>query len=141
MCENIHVSIPIFYLHFLYNHNHGRNKSIKVMVKGSFLKLEEYMMKQLWAAAALSLLMLAGCSSNTTTNTAAMDGKSIYAEKCSACHGENLKGLVGPSLLNIGKKYSEADITKITINGSDKMPGHLLPDDQSKIVAQWLLKK
>jgi cytochrome c551 len=98
------------------------------------------MMKQLWAVAALTILMLAGCSSNAVTDHEKADGKSLYAAKCSACHGGNLKGLVGPPLLNLGSKYSENDLTKIIINGTDMMPGHLLTDEQSKNVAEWLLK-
>ncbi len=39
---------------------------------------------------------------------AVAEGKGIYAEKCAACHGNDLKGGVGPSLTD-HLKYGETD--------------------------------
>ncbi|MDR4949554.1 c-type cytochrome [Neobacillus cucumis] len=98
-------------------------------------------MKKIWAVAGLSLLLLAGCSSNTVEKKEALDGETLYGNKCSACHGGNLKGAVGPSLLNISSKYSEDKLFKVISEGTDKMPGHLLSDAESRVVAKWLLEK
>lgn len=98
-------------------------------------------MKQLWAAAGLSLLLLAGCSSDKADSTDLTDGETIYANKCSACHGGDLKGAVGPSVLNMSSKYSEQELLKVITDGTEKMPGHLINDEQSQLVAEWLLEK
>ncbi|NOY65744.1 MAG: c-type cytochrome [Nitrospirae bacterium] len=39
------------------------------------------------------------------------EGKAIYLENCSACHGKNLKGVVGPDLTG-HLKYGETDDKK-----------------------------
>jgi mono/diheme cytochrome c family protein len=98
-------------------------------------------MKQLLAVIALILVILTGCSSNTDSKKEAMDGESIYAQKCAACHGGNLKGAVGPSILNMGSKYSEKELLKIITDGTDKMPGHILTDEKSSIITKWLMEK
>lgn len=98
-------------------------------------------MKKLLAVAGVSLLLLAGCSSKADDNGEAMNGEAIYGNKCSACHGENLKGAVGPSVLNMSNKYSEDELFKIITEGTDKMPGHLLNDDESRVVTKWLMEK
>jgi len=103
--------------------------------------MEEPKMKQLWLMTALAILLVSGCSSNSANNEAAMDGKSIYTNKCSACHGENLKGAVGPSVVNMADKYSDKELLKLLTEGTDKMPGNLLTDDQSKIVTEWLMEQ
>jgi len=99
------------------------------------------MMKHFWAVAVLSLLLLAGCSSNTAVKKDAADGETLYGNKCSACHGGNLKGAVGPPLLNMSSKYSEDKLFKMITEGSAKMPGPLLTDNESRVVTKWLLEK
>ena len=98
-------------------------------------------MKKIWAVVGLSLVLLAGCSSKAADKTQALDGETLYGNKCSACHGGNLKGAVGPSVLNMRSKYSEDELFKMITKGSDKMPGHLLTDDESRVVTKWLMKK
>jgi len=98
-------------------------------------------MKRLWAIIGLSFFLLAGCSSSAISNKESIDGETLYAQKCSACHGENLKGVVGPPLLNMGSKYTEIEILKIVNLGTEKMPGNLLTDEESKIVTKWLMEK
>ncbi|MBI2353689.1 MAG: cbb3-type cytochrome c oxidase subunit II [Deltaproteobacteria bacterium] len=44
------------------------------------------------------------------------EGKSIYDKECAQCHGNDLKGGVGPSLADL--KQSEADMFKIVFSGS-----------------------
>ncbi|MCM3727311.1 cytochrome c [Neobacillus cucumis] len=98
-------------------------------------------MKKLWIVAGISLVLLAGCSSKSADKTEAMDGETLYGNKCSACHGGNLKGAVGPSVLNMSSKYSEDELFKMVTEGSDKMPGHLLTDNESRVVTKWLMEK
>ena len=94
---------------------------------------------RLWAAFALTLLLLTGCSSGNSST--AMDGESIYKESCAACHGDQLQGAVGPTVANMKSKHSEAEVLKIINEGTKKMPGNLLDEEKSKIVTKWLMEK
>ncbi|MEH7308615.1 c-type cytochrome [Neobacillus drentensis] len=96
-------------------------------------------MNRLWAVFALMLLLLTGCSSGNSST--AMDGESLYKESCAACHGENLQGAVGPTIVNMKSKYSEAEVLKIVNEGTKKMPGNLLDEEKSEIVTKWLMEK
>ncbi|MBV7504301.1 cytochrome c [Bacillus sp. sid0103] len=96
-------------------------------------------MNRLWAIFALILLLLTGCSSGKSST--AMDGESLYKESCAACHGENLQGAVGPTIVNMKSKYSEAEVLKIVNEGTKKMPGNLLDEEKSEIVTKWLMEK
>ncbi|MDQ1144127.1 cytochrome c551 [Bacillus sp. SORGH_AS 510] len=100
-------------------------------------------MKRLWAVSATSLLMLlfllTGCSSESSSS--AKDGETIYKDNCAACHGDQLQGAVGPSIVNMKSKYSEDEVLKIINEGTTKMPGNLLTDEESKIVTKWLWEK
>jgi quinoprotein glucose dehydrogenase len=51
--------------------------------------------------------------------------RELYGRHCAACHREDLKGTPPefPSLVGIGKKYSEARIGEIVRNGAGRMPG------------------
>jgi mono/diheme cytochrome c family protein len=96
-------------------------------------------MNRLLAAFAFMLLVLTGCSSDKTST--AMDGESIYKESCAACHGDKLQGAVGPKIVDMKSKHSEADFLKIISEGTNKMPGNLLDDEKSKIVTKWLMEQ
>lgn len=96
-------------------------------------------MNRLLAAFALMLLVLTGCSSDKTST--AMDGESIYKESCSACHGDKLQGAVGPAIVDMKSKHSEADVLKIINEGTKKMPGNLLDEEKSGIVTKWLMEQ
>ncbi|MEO2076675.1 MAG: cytochrome c [Bacillus sp. (in: firmicutes)] len=92
------------------------------------------------SAAVLTLLILTtGCSSESSSS--AKDGKTIYKDNCAACHGDQLQGAVGPSIANMKSKYSEDEVLKIINEGTTKMPGNLLTDEDSKIVTKWLMEK
>ena len=43
-------------------------------------------------------------------------------QSCAQCHGENLEGVNGPSLLGVGKKLKAEDIIQIIDNGRGAMP-------------------
>lgn len=96
-------------------------------------------MKKLWAVSALSLLLLAGCSSNEKETS--MDGEALYEKSCLACHGADLKGTSGPPLLNLDSKYSEEQTLKIINEGVNMMPGNLLTEEQAQLVTEWLMEK
>lgn len=96
-------------------------------------------MNRLCAVFALLLLVLSGCSSGTSTT--AMDGEALYNKSCVACHGEKLQGTVGPTLVNLKSKYSEDEVLKIVSEGTSKMPGNLLSEEESVTVTKWLMEK
>lgn len=64
----------------------------------------------------------------------------IYAHACLACHGEDMSGGIGPSLVNIGDEYSEEELEDIIENGIGDMPGGML-DNEKAIgkLAKWLI--
>lgn len=51
-------------------------------------------------------------------------GEAIYGKYCVACHGAERKGNGSsfPSLLNLNKKYSSAQVSKVIENGKNMMP-------------------
>lgn len=59
---------------------------------------------------------------------------------CASCHGGNLEGSVGPSLEEVGQKYSADEIVEIINNGIGEMPpaGDNLDDDAKQNLAAWL---
>ncbi|MCM3567409.1 cytochrome c551 [Neobacillus mesonae] len=86
-----------------------------------------------------------GSSSGGGQDTASAGGQKIYDQKCSSCHGGDLKGGMGPDLSKIGAKYSKDEILKIAENGKtgDKgtMPPGIVSGDDAEQVAQWLSEK
>jgi mono/diheme cytochrome c family protein len=70
-----------------------------------------------------------------------MDGEAIYKKSCSACHGEKLQGAVGPTLVNMKSKYSEAEVLTIINEGTPKMPGNLIAEKEAEIITKWLMEK
>lgn len=49
--------------------------------------------------------------------------KTFYTNNCQSCHGDNMQGLVGPSLVNIGQRMFYDEFKNIVINGRGRMPG------------------
>jgi cytochrome c551 len=96
-------------------------------------------MKRLWTVIALLLLILAGCSSNTSEGP--MDGDALYEKSCLACHGSDLKGASGPAVVNMKSKYTEEELIDLINNGKGMMPGNLLSEEEAKLVAEWLMEK
>jgi quinoprotein glucose dehydrogenase len=70
-------------------------------------------------------------------------GQMIYNKNCITCHGPELKGSGSsyPSLVNIGKKYKEEQISQIITNGRNMMPSfkQIDPADKKALLA-FLLK-
>lgn len=52
-------------------------------------------------------------------------GKSLYLAQCASCHLEDLKGTPPefPSLVGVGKKFEESEISSIIRQGQGRMPG------------------
>jgi cytochrome c551 len=80
---------------------------------------------------------------NNATETAdAGAAQKIYDQKCSSCHGGDLKGAVGPNLTQVGSKYSKDEILDILKNGkSGGMPAGLVSGDDADTIATWLAAK
>jgi quinoprotein glucose dehydrogenase len=70
-------------------------------------------------------------------------GQMIYNKNCLACHGPELKGngTSYPSLVNIGEKYKEDQVSQIIANGRNMMPSfkQIAPADKKALLA-FLLK-
>lgn len=103
-----------------------------------------------WCAALAAVLLAAGLaacgngspSSGGGKNTASGgDAEKLADQKCSACHGDQLQGNVGPNLQHIGSKLSEKQILNVIENGKGDMPKGLLKGDDAQKVAKWLSKK
>ncbi len=64
----------------------------------------------------------------------------IYANSCVSCHGDDLSGVSGPDLTQVGNHMSEEDIADIIINGSENgnMPGGLTSVEEAEVLAEWL---
>jgi quinoprotein glucose dehydrogenase len=67
----------------------------------------------------------------------------IYNKNCITCHGPELKGSGSsyPSLVNIGKKYKEEQISQIITNGRNMMPSFKqITQADKKALLAFLLK-
>jgi cytochrome c551 len=75
------------------------------------------------------------------TDSAHADAEKVYNQKCSSCHGDNLKGGMGPDLTAVGANYSQDEIANIIQNGQGGMPAGLISGDDLDKVAEWLATK
>ena len=57
--------------------------------------------------------------------------KSLYVSTCKTCHGENMAGGAGPSLLNLGQRIFWEEFKGIVTNGSGQMPGFSHIDEET----------
>lgn len=96
------------------------------------------------------VMALAACGGGSNTNTnktsdntaSAGDAQKIVTQKCFVCHGDNLKGNIGPNLQHIGSKYSKAQILDILKNGkAGGMPSGVISGADANTVATWLASK
>ncbi len=53
------------------------------------------------------------------------DTTSLYKNNCGGCHGDDLRGTppTFPSLVDIGKRRSREELTRIIVDGTGRMPG------------------
>ena len=65
----------------------------------------------------------------------------LYQVNCAMCHGADLAGDLGPSLVNIGSTYSEEEISDIIVNGTGSMPAvSLESEEEVSLLAEWLVE-
>lgn len=64
----------------------------------------------------------------------------IFANSCASCHGDDLSGVSGPDLTQVGDSLSEEDIHDIIVNGSDngQMPAIPISLEEVDVLAEWL---
>ena len=80
---------------------------------------------------------------NNYDNTLQGMGHAIYNKYCITCHGPELKGngTAYPSLVNIGKKYNEQQVSQIVASGRNMMPSFKqISADDKKALLSFLLK-
>jgi len=80
---------------------------------------------------------------NTNDHTLNGIGHTIYNKYCISCHGQGLKGngTSYPSLVNINKKYTEEQVSKIVADGRNMMPSFKqIPVDEKKALLAFVLK-
>lgn len=80
---------------------------------------------------------------NTGDNSLNGQGHTVYNNYCIGCHGANLKGngTSYPSLVNIGKKYTEDQVSKIVSDGRNMMPSFKqIPAADKKALLTFVLK-
>lgn len=77
-------------------------------------------------------------------NNTLTPGHALFNRNCAACHGADRKGntLVVPSLVDIGKKRTRADINLIIKSGNARMPAFpYLSNEARNSIADFLLNK
>jgi cytochrome c550 len=74
----------------------------------------------------------------TPEETVAASPEEIYQAKCSACHGVDMTGGVGPDLHGVGGRYDAAEIETILQEGKGIMQGGLVPAEQLEDMITWL---
>jgi len=77
-------------------------------------------------------------------NNTLTPGHALFNRNCAACHGADRKGntQVVPSLIDIGKKRTKADINQIIKSGNARMPAFpYLSNDARNALADFLLNK
>lgn len=63
----------------------------------------------------------------------------VYNNNCTACHGEDLQGNVGPDISKAGSKYTKDEIKDIALNGIGDMPADLVQDEKdAELIAGYL---
>lgn len=81
-------------------------------------------------------------TSNLAKNDTVKSARQLYLQNCANCHGDTLAGSPPqlPKLLNMGPKWDEAAIFRITRQGAGRMPGFPnLSDAEVKAVSQYIL--
>ncbi|MGI8315515.1 cytochrome c551 [Halobacillus mangrovi] len=76
------------------------------------------------------------------SNVDAEAAEQAYQQNCASCHGGDLGGGMGPSLQQVGSKYSAEDIVGIIKNGKGSMPAQeQVSDEDAQLIAGWLATK
>lgn len=84
---------------------------------------------------------IVGCTNQGGAGSIELDPQ-VLVRNCIGCHGTDLAGRSGPSLLDIKATFSEEEIVDIILNGKGKMPKVVgLNAEQAEILASWLLER
>jgi cytochrome c551 len=91
-------------------------------------------------------LVLAACGGNDEASSgdtvSAGDPETTYTQKCSQCHGVELKGQGQfPDISTVGAKLSQEEIEKVILEGQGAMPPKLIEGEDASAVAEWLAAK
>jgi cytochrome c551 len=105
--------------------------------------MKKKLLKMLLGTALVMSLAACGGGDDEGGDTAqAGDAEKIYSQKCSSCHGGDLKGGMGPDLTAVGASKSKDEIAAIIKDGTDGgMPAGLIEGDDLDKVADWLSTK
>lgn len=66
------------------------------------------------------------------------DAEEYYSNSCAACHGNDLTGGMAPDISSVGSNLSAEEIESVIIDGLGAMPSGTLPEDEARVVAEWL---
>lgn len=76
----------------------------------------------------------------STAGGAHVEEQKIYQTRCTACHGQDMKGGAGPDLTKVGSRYKNTnEIKTILLKGKDGMPGGLVTEAEAKKLSDWLM--
>lgn len=67
----------------------------------------------------------------------------VYEQSCLMCHGDQLQGVSGPMISNVGSRLDEQQIARKIQNGVGGMPGFKdeLSAEEIGNLAKWLSEK
>ncbi|WP_147534100.1 cytochrome c551 [Bacillus marasmi] len=106
------------------------------------------MKKKLFGLLIGTSILLAACGGGgeETKDTAggAADPEKLFSQKCSSCHGADLKGGGGgafPDLTAVGSRLSKEEIETVILEGKGSMPKGQLTGGDATAVAEWLAEK
>ncbi|WP_053368263.1 cytochrome c551 [Bacillus sp. FJAT-27245] len=100
------------------------------------------MNKKLLALLMGASMVMAACGGGGDKDSASeVNPEKLYNQKCSGCHGGDLKGGTGPDLSKIGAALSKDEIQKIIEEGKGGMPSGLYKGEEASKVAEWLAEK
>src|SRR5690625_7237961 len=89
-----------------------------------------------------SALILGACGGDSNEEAEAAPGETIYKKNCASCHGQNIDGGAGPSLVSIGSKYTTDEIIDIIENSKGNMqPQKQVAEEDRVILAEWIVNE
>lgn len=103
--------------------------------------------RRAWPAALLLAAALGACGvgggaagGSDGADRGMAEGARLYANRCSACHGEGLEGAFGPELRNIGERMTRDELIAVIRDGTGLMQGFRdrLTDEEIAAIADWI---
>jgi|SRR5699024_9455791 cytochrome c550 len=71
----------------------------------------------------------------------AAEPDAMYEANCSACHGADLSGGMGPELTAVESSYSADEISNIILNGQGDMPAVDVTPEEADAISEWLIEQ